>query len=49
VNEFNWTYRLPASIAELGKDDVFAGGVKELSAIKAAPKKKARVAGNFFI
>ncbi|GHV88039.1 hypothetical protein AGMMS50267_03990 [Spirochaetia bacterium] len=40
LNEFNWTYRLPAPIAELGKDDDFVAGVKELSGVKAAAKKK---------
>jgi 4-alpha-glucanotransferase len=33
-NEFNWTYRLPASIGELAKDEDLIKAVKELSEIK---------------
>jgi 4-alpha-glucanotransferase len=35
-NEFNWTYRLPASIGEIGKDKDLINAVAELSKIKAA-------------
>jgi 4-alpha-glucanotransferase len=37
-NEFNWTYRLPASISEIGKDKDLIKAVAELSKIKAAKK-----------
>jgi 4-alpha-glucanotransferase len=37
-NEFNWTYRLPDSIAEIGKDKELVKAVAELSKIKAAKK-----------
>lgn len=36
VNEFNWTYRLPASVAEIGADAAFVDGA---SAIAAARKE----------
>jgi 4-alpha-glucanotransferase len=36
-NEFNWTWRLPASIAEIGADAELVNAVKELNAIGAAP------------
>ncbi|MDR1277314.1 MAG: 4-alpha-glucanotransferase [Treponema sp.] len=39
-NEFNWTYRLPASIAEIGKDADLVKAVEELCRVKAAGKKK---------
>ena len=35
-NEFNWTYRFPASIGEIGKDKDLATAVAELGNIKAA-------------
>jgi 4-alpha-glucanotransferase len=38
-NEFNWTYRFPAPIAELGKDDLFIAAVKDLGAVKPTVKK----------
>jgi 4-alpha-glucanotransferase len=38
VTEFNWTYRLPAAIKEIGKDEALIKSVQELAAI--APKKK---------
>jgi 4-alpha-glucanotransferase len=31
ANEFNWTYRIPASIKELGADSEFVHGVRELA------------------
>jgi 4-alpha-glucanotransferase len=40
-NEFNWTYRLPASISELMKDDDLIRAVTELGLVKQAVKKKA--------
>jgi 4-alpha-glucanotransferase len=40
ANEFNWTYRLPASIAELAQDGDFTKAVEELAAVKPAAKKK---------
>ncbi|MDR1239337.1 MAG: 4-alpha-glucanotransferase [Treponema sp.] len=38
-NEFNWTYRLPASMAEIGKDGDLVKAVEELSQARAAEKK----------
>ncbi|GHU70899.1 hypothetical protein FACS189450_06050 [Spirochaetia bacterium] len=38
-NEFNWTYRLPASIEAIGADTDFVKAVEELSAVKPAVKK----------
>ena len=38
-NDFNWTYRLPASIEEIGKDSELIKTVAELSKVKAARKK----------
>jgi 4-alpha-glucanotransferase len=35
-NEFNWTYRLPASVGEIGKDKELVQAVAELSKVKAA-------------
>ena len=43
ANDFNWTYRLPATIAELSKDEDLVRAVSELAAIKPAEKKKAAV------
>jgi 4-alpha-glucanotransferase len=37
-NEFNWTYRLPASMSEIGKDKDLVKTVVEISKIKAAKK-----------
>ena len=37
-NEFNWTYRLPASVGEIGKDKDLVKAVAELSKVKAAKK-----------
>jgi 4-alpha-glucanotransferase len=37
-NEFNWTYRLPASMGEIGKDKDLVKAVAELSKVKAAKK-----------
>jgi 4-alpha-glucanotransferase len=42
TNEFNWTYRLPALISELVKDEDLIRMVSELAAIKPALKKKAK-------
>jgi 4-alpha-glucanotransferase len=33
-NEFNWTYRLPAGLEEIGADEIFCDEVKELAAVK---------------
>lgn len=40
LNDFNWTYRLPAPIAEIGKDTDLIKAVKELAEIKPAKKTK---------
>jgi 4-alpha-glucanotransferase len=40
LNEFNWTYRLPASIGEIGKDKELIQSVAEISKVKAAKKIK---------
>jgi len=37
-NEFNWTYRLPASVGEIGKDKDLVKVVAEISKVKAAKK-----------
>jgi 4-alpha-glucanotransferase len=39
-NDFNWTYRLPASIATIAKDGDLVKAVEELSRVKAAGKEK---------
>jgi 4-alpha-glucanotransferase len=39
-NEFNWTYRLPASVGEIAKDKDVVKAVQELSKVKAAKKVK---------
>ncbi|MDR0785463.1 MAG: 4-alpha-glucanotransferase [Treponema sp.] len=39
VSEFNWTYRLPASIAEIAEDKELLRAVKELSEVKQSEKK----------
>jgi 4-alpha-glucanotransferase len=41
-SDFNWTYRLPASIDEISEDAVFIDAMKELVAVKAAKKAKPR-------
>ena len=38
-NDFNWTYRLPAPIDEIAKDEELVSAVAELSNIKPAGKK----------
>jgi len=38
VNDFNWTYRLPAPINQIAKDRELVGAVKELSRIKMVKK-----------
>ncbi|MCL1993079.1 MAG: 4-alpha-glucanotransferase [Spirochaetes bacterium] len=42
VNDFNWTYRLPASIEEIGADAEFVHKVSELAKIEPAAKGKKR-------
>ncbi|MDR1420120.1 MAG: 4-alpha-glucanotransferase [Treponema sp.] len=39
-NEFNWTYRLPASIGDISGDDDFIKAAEELCAVKPAARKK---------
>ena len=39
VSDFNWTYRLPAAIGEIMKDEDLVRSVEELAAIKPAAKK----------
>jgi 4-alpha-glucanotransferase len=39
-NEFNWTYRLPASIEKIAADTDFVNAVAELSALKAAARSR---------
>ena len=38
-NDFNWTYRLPATISELAKDEDLIRAVSELAKVKPAKKK----------
>jgi 4-alpha-glucanotransferase len=38
-NEFNWTYRLPAPIGEIGKDKDLVKAVAELSKVKVAVRQ----------
>jgi 4-alpha-glucanotransferase len=38
--EFNWTYRLPASIEEIGRDGELCAAVRELAAVKPVEKKR---------
>jgi 4-alpha-glucanotransferase len=40
-SEFNWTYRLPASIEEIGGDGDLVKAVGELAQVKAAKKQGA--------
>jgi 4-alpha-glucanotransferase len=40
ANDFNWTYRLPAAVSELIKDEDLIRAVSELAAIRPAVKKK---------
>jgi 4-alpha-glucanotransferase len=42
LNEFNWTYRLPAPIAEIAKDADLVIAVRELADIKPAKKTKGK-------
>jgi 4-alpha-glucanotransferase len=37
-NDFNWTYRLPASMDDIGKDKDIVKAVQDLSKVKAAKK-----------
>jgi 4-alpha-glucanotransferase len=39
LTEFNWTWRLPATPEEIGKDEELVKAVKELAAIKPSPQK----------
>jgi len=39
-NDFNWTYRLPAEISELAKDQDLIRSVAELAEVKPAKAKK---------
>ncbi|MDR1787663.1 MAG: 4-alpha-glucanotransferase [Treponema sp.] len=41
---FNWTYRLPAPIADIAKDSELAAAVRELAEVKAAKEPKAKKA-----
>ncbi|MCL2602382.1 MAG: 4-alpha-glucanotransferase [Treponema sp.] len=36
VNDFNWTYRLPATIGEIMNDEALVRAVRELAAVKSA-------------
>jgi 4-alpha-glucanotransferase len=40
LNEFNWTYRLPAPIAEIAADTDLLNAVRELADIRPAKKAK---------
>jgi 4-alpha-glucanotransferase len=40
ANDFNWTYRLPASVSELARDEDLVKAVAELSAVKRKVKKE---------
>ena len=40
TNDFNWTYRLPAAISEIMKDEDLIRAVNELAKVKPAVKKK---------
>jgi 4-alpha-glucanotransferase len=40
-NEFNWTYRLPDSVTEIGKDKELIKAVTDLSKVKAAKRSGA--------
>jgi 4-alpha-glucanotransferase len=42
ANTFNWTYRLPAPVAEIAKDGELIARVKELCAIQPEPVPKAK-------
>ncbi|MCL2602588.1 MAG: 4-alpha-glucanotransferase, partial [Treponema sp.] len=35
VNDFNWTYRLPATIGEIMNDEALIRAVSELAAVKS--------------
>ena len=39
-NDFNWTYRLPASVGEIGKDKDLVKTIAELSKVKCEVKGK---------
>ncbi|MDR2053829.1 MAG: 4-alpha-glucanotransferase [Treponema sp.] len=42
LNEFNWTYRLPAPVADIAKDTDLLNAVRELADIKPAKKAKSK-------
>ncbi|MDR1218497.1 MAG: 4-alpha-glucanotransferase [Treponema sp.] len=42
VTDFNWTYRLPVSIAELEQDEELIRAVQEIAAVKSAVKPVAK-------
>ena len=42
TNDFNWTYRLPATISEIMKDEDLIRAVSELAEIKPAVRKKSK-------
>jgi 4-alpha-glucanotransferase len=46
ANDFNWTYRLPALMSELSKDEDLIRAVSELAAIKPLAQKKPKTAKN---
>ncbi|MCL2093586.1 MAG: 4-alpha-glucanotransferase [Treponema sp.] len=39
INDFNWTYRLPALISDIAKDEELIRQVKELGMVKVAERK----------
>lgn len=45
VTDFNWTYRLPVSIAELEQDEELVRAVQELAAVKPAAKPATKKKG----
>jgi 4-alpha-glucanotransferase len=40
ANDFNWTYRLPAPVSEIGRDEDLIKAVKELADLKPVKAKK---------
>ncbi|MDR0908993.1 MAG: 4-alpha-glucanotransferase [Spirochaetaceae bacterium] len=41
LNDFNWTYRLPATIADIAQDEALVDAVKELASVKPEIRKSA--------
>jgi 4-alpha-glucanotransferase len=41
-DDFNWTYRLPGTIAEIGLDTDLVQAVRQLETVKPAPKTRAK-------